>query len=1754
VDEILSVSDASWDLEEEVKTLKHAAETWPGRPVPKAVRPAGSSPPTPDPSSGPAQSAELLELLAARLAAVEASADGVGIARARVELAVVCEALLAEIGHAAAHARAALVAAPGLPAAHALLRRIGHPRTAYGPMLEHLEEELRGATVELAIPELLAEKARLLEASGAGAEAVSAAWERVLVHAPEHPAALKGLEAELIARVDHGEAGARDLLAAHWTRMADAYAAHPPTAAWIHVERAWHLEADPTRRDAARAALERAVSLDASIGPVRGAIVRHVSTHRDWPSLARLLDQEAAIEPSNERAARLELDAASIAWTRIGDRAWATRLLERAAARAPTTRLVDRRVLDDLIRAYEAAGRSADAIRAREARLPFFTDPAPLAHELSALGALHERLGDLRAAADCVQRAIAHAPGDPTRVETLDRLLAELGDHEARVEAWTAEAARSPRADERVRALCRAAQIAERTLKDPSEALRHLRAAWVSAPGDLEALDGLVRLITPALPDAAIANVRALVELHTQAAEHAPDAGRRIASLERAALLCEELLADPAQAGRLYQDILGLDPNRRVAVVGLTRTAARLGDDRTLARALLDEARLCDSEDARFALEVRAATALARIDPARALPIVEEVVRRRPSHPEARALQTRLHEEAGRWALVAGSLRARIESAESREEKARLWLLFAHLQDVRLRAPGEAVDALRAAHALVPTHPVPPEEMARLLEAQGDARTLRDTLESLAQTAPSPEERARYLVRAAEVDELALEDDASAVRLYGLALEQVPGEELVADRYARALERLSLRAPSPELTERRSMELTRRIAQAKAPEASQSFTFELACLRANADPRGAMALLDSLGEPPWQVPALRVFERIARRSGDRTALASALTRQGDALGDVRAQLGALSNLATLEEWRLPATLRRILSLDPNDVAALEAVVRRESPSAREGDERALDAVLAALRALVPLAPDDGTRLALQLRLGLMLERWFDAHPDAVDVGREALDRYGDALRSDPLCVVAATGLSRLARRLGDPALGLDATRALSRLATDPKLRARHLAEAADLLLGPGGDERIGSPLERRQRAAALLEEALEGDPDSAPAAERLAAVLREGRQGERLATVLRAALSRAKTAEGVIALGTELARVARDDLEDLTLAIDAIRRVRAAAPDHMPSLLTLAELCIAQRAWPEAVEALEQVAVAGREPGPRLTALFALASVYERVLGRPAEVERVVRMALEVDPSNLRALRLRLRHLGGAAKASPEHAPEVMSLLARLAEAETEAGAKVEALLDLAELSVRVGQGQVAEQALVEAAAQAPSDGRAFERLAALYPASEEGVVARARALAMLLGRGQQLGKIEPRWLEALGRLEVEALGRLRDGVAHLRQAVQLDPHLYDARTMLALASARLGAHEDAIRLVASMVAPDPKPLLATGNPGGALEVLESSLNATRRPEEALIATELRALVGGLDEGRYTWLRARRLPARASGHTVLDRPTLVTHVLPSEARHILLEVAAAVAGLEARVFRADLTELGVTPRDRISPRSGHPTRALLDRVAAQLGLTDVELVISPTASHTRVIAQDNPWVVIPATLTELPEPVQLASIARALARVAFGVPWLDELPPEHVSAFLVACARQAVPAYATESLDATAEALVAHYEKDVARAVSRRQRKLLEELAAHIDAPQGRPIPADIFVPALRRAECRAAYLLGGDLLALVDELGICDASLRHAIERGGRIPVVAVLEHLLAGDVVRFALTPDAVALRRHLGTVWTS
>jgi tetratricopeptide (TPR) repeat protein len=623
----------------------------------------------------------------------------------------------------------------------------------------------------------------------------------------------------------------------------------------------------------------------------------------------------------------------------------------------------------------------------------------------------------------------------------------------------------------------------------------------------------------------------------------------------------------------------------------------------------------------------------------------------------------------------------------------------------------------------------------------------------------------------------------------------------------------------------------------------------------------------------------------------------------------------------------------------------------------------------------------------------------------------------------------------------------------------------------------------------------------------------------------------------------VVQVGTELARIAALDPPDRMLAVDTLRRVLGAAPGNVQALRALADHCAAMQAWGDAVDALEPIAASAREPGARLAALFDLADVFGSKLARPADVERVLRAALDIDPMSVDALRRLLAHR----RVEGAPAGEIATWLGRLAEAEPGAEAKATVLTELAELLRRAGDMAGAEKALVEATAQSPKASR-LSRLAGLFTGAPAD---HARALNAVVARGRDLDRPDAASFAALGRLEVDALGRWAEGVGHLRLAIGLAPGIHEARAALARGLTHLRAGGEAITTLLPALVPDASPLLSLADPAAALATLETAFVAEGRHDEATIGRELRAIAGGLDDGAHAELRARRhsIDPAMPVPPVLDAAMLRASVLPEGVPVLLLDLAAAIAGASSKFARVDMDELGISPRSRLT---GHPLPVY--RLAKMFGLEAPDVVTSAVVTRARVVAHETPWFAVPEALLQQSEPVQAAALVGPLVRLALGVPWIEDLRGVQAHAVLCAAARQVLPGYASEERDAALQERLDDFTRRLARAIGRKQKKALQELAPALGATRP-PTLADVeaLERGIARTELRAAFLATGDLLATLDSARASDAELGRTTASVGKAALAAVLTHPLTRDLVTFALAPATTALRRKAGTTWT-
>src|SRR4029079_5226111 len=114
-------------------------------------------------------------------------------------------------------------------------------------------------------------------------------------------------------------------------------------------------------------------------------------------------------------------------------------------------------------------------------------------------------------------------------------------------------------------------------------------------PSEPQIADDSVRLLTPTSPPnpddpSDPARARARIDFYSEAAAKTEDPRRKVAYLEKLAQIWEDEVRAPNRALEVYAQILSREPQRRSAVLGLQRNAARAGDAREHFRALVLEA------------------------------------------------------------------------------------------------------------------------------------------------------------------------------------------------------------------------------------------------------------------------------------------------------------------------------------------------------------------------------------------------------------------------------------------------------------------------------------------------------------------------------------------------------------------------------------------------------------------------------------------------------------------------------------------------------------------------------------------------------------------------------------------------------------------------------------------------------------------------------------------------------------------------------------------------------------------------------------------------------------------------------------------------------------------------------------------------------------------------------------------------------------------------------------------------------------
>ena len=183
---------------------------------------------------------------------------------------------------------------------------------------------------------------------------------------------------------------------------------------------------------------------------------------------------------------------------------------------------------------------------------------------------LETYLGDGSGARAMVEQILADDPAHVQANDQLARLCERSGDHAGVVKVLERRAA-ALRGDEKLRILCRIAEIHELNLNDDAGAQKRYEAVLDEDSKNTDALRGLDRLFSKA------GRFQDLLSNLNQQIEAAATPRQKIALWERSAAIHEEEFLNHEKAAHALEQVLAIDPNYENALSGLVRHQKALG-------------------------------------------------------------------------------------------------------------------------------------------------------------------------------------------------------------------------------------------------------------------------------------------------------------------------------------------------------------------------------------------------------------------------------------------------------------------------------------------------------------------------------------------------------------------------------------------------------------------------------------------------------------------------------------------------------------------------------------------------------------------------------------------------------------------------------------------------------------------------------------------------------------------------------------------------------------------------------------------------------------------------------------------------------------------------------------------------------------------------------------------------------------------------------------------------------------------------
>jgi len=601
-------------------------------------------------------------------------------------------------------------------------------------------------------------------------------------------------------------------------------------------------------------------------------------------------------------------------------------------------------------------------------------------------------------------RPIAIARGGK-RVELaiLARIYREGGHWQALADLLRrADAVLAEHPADHVALLLELARVQEHELEQPDRARTSIEQAVAAAPDDPRPLDALAELCRRA------GDWQRLARVSGQRSRLAREADERARLLLAAADAVAEETGAVEHALDLYQEVLRLQPQNDQALAALERfyrTNKRWAE-------LLEilGARCEATADAveRIALELQAARLCADElrDTRGAIAIYEAILATEPTHAAALEALADLYQRTGRMGEYLELLGARLESAETDEERVSYCRQIAAVHANQLARNDLAARYLERAFALDRAG----ESYRELLAAYRRDRRFEAVADVIARHVDATESSAERVAAFLELGQLRsgqLADVTGAIAAYRAAL------ELDADN-VRALDAVAILLEERAAHEDAAAALARLCAASETEKERAAAHYRLGCLKKRrlGDPAGAETeLRKALESDPSHADAAFELAEYQEARGAWDAATGLLVQTAAEASDPRVKARLLARAGDLCERELDDSARAAqlyalaLDNDPGMAHAGNALVRICEAEGRHEE------LLEVLELLLGHADRHGRRWlhALHLKLATTAE--------ALNRYEQALEHYQAAWELDPTDVPTLVGMTNLRRRL-----------------------------------------------------------------------------------------------------------------------------------------------------------------------------------------------------------------------------------------------------------------------------------------------------------------------------------------------------------------------------------------------------------------------------------------------------------------------------------------------------------------------------------------------------------------------------------------------------------------------------------------------------------------------------------------------------------------------------------------------------------------